>query len=268
MKTIPDLESAVAAAEAAVATADANVERFAGQLADIKAKLAEHVAAKESRATWEADSRALGKEPVAPPETARPAAPAVGRPSVEALADAVAVLRAADDAAAVAKERAGKRAAAAKAVETATTRHAAAEAAVLRYEALVQAVRDAPTAIVKRMVDALGDLGPVRFVFPATEKPSDPCIAAEVRDERGFWTAWDRASTGTKVIADLYLRDALGRTAGLKALPLVGDDAQSWTFARPTFTRPTWWLESRVTPGGAIVVSAGADLGAAQVGAA
>ena len=66
------------------------------------------------------------------------------------------------------------------------------------------------------MVMALGDLGPVSFVFG-----DNPAVEVRV-DGRPWWLA----SRGRLIVADAYLRAALRRVMELEFLPLVIDNVQ------------------------------------------
>ena len=85
-----------------------------------------------------------------------------------------------------------------------------------RLDALVAAVRQAPSLLAARQAQSLGDLGPVSLTFG-----DNPAVRVQI-DGRPWWLA----SRGRQVVADIHLRAALRRAARLQDLPIVIDNVQ------------------------------------------
>jgi hypothetical protein len=103
---------------------------------------------------------------------------------------------------------------AAVAAETAAFEKAEAEAS--RLDALLEAVRQAPSVVASRQAAALGELGPVTLEFG-----ENPAVTVLV-DGRPWWLA----SRGRQVVADAWLRSALRRALQTPWLPLFVDNVQ------------------------------------------
>ena len=164
--------------------------------------------------------RALGPEPTVPAVPMESPKPEQPEPTPETIGDARSLLRRIDEAkgAAVAKEQAVRQAKAAMAKAEQAVVTAGREAA--RLDALVAAVRQAPSEVARRQAEALGDLGPVSLVFGDGTAQSP---AVEVRiDGR----AWDLASTGRQIVADAWFRAALRRIMGAPWLAVFVDRPQ------------------------------------------
>jgi chromosome segregation ATPase len=91
-----------------------------------------------------------------------------------------------------------------------------ATAETLRLEALLSAIRQAPSRLAERQSSVLGALGPVTLIFG--EKPAVTMLI----DGRPWWLA----SRGRQVVADIHLRAALRRAFGLDMLPIIVDNVQ------------------------------------------
>jgi len=177
--------------------------------------LLEQVREAETRVTsWERSIAALGIRPqVAAPETAEPSLP---RPDLE-TARRVRDLEDAAIAAGGARARWVEELAAARTlVETEAARHAEALAEAERADHLVEAIRAAPSALAAKQAEALGELGPVTLVFG-----ENPAVEVHI-DARPFWLA----SRGRQVVADVWLRAAIRRVAGVERLPIAVDNIQ------------------------------------------
>ena len=85
-----------------------------------------------------------------------------------------------------------------------------------RLDALLAAIRQAPSLLAARQARSLGNLGPVSLRFG-----ENPAVRVQI-DGRPWWLA----SRGRQVVADLHLRIALRRAAGLEGLPIVVDNVQ------------------------------------------
>jgi hypothetical protein len=116
--------------------------------------------------------------------------------------------------------------------------HERATAEASRLDALVEAVRRAPSVLAARQVSALGDLGPVQILFPA----DGPAVEVLI-DGRPWWTA----SSGRRVIGDLYLRAALRRAAKVTWFPIFVDNVQDFSGEIPNVGGATVLL--RTAPG-------------------
>lgn len=180
----------------------------------------------------------------------------VPRPTSEEVTEATAVVQAATEAGRTARALAEAQ----RALAEAEGKVQAATAEAVRCQALVECWRRAPSEIARAQVAALGDMGPVTLRFPPKESKDTPEIEVLV-DGR----SWRRASHGRIVLADLYLRAAIRRAAGLDALPIIVDGAQDWSGAWPmdAIPGPVWLL--RTTPDGSdcAVVALDAQEGAA-----
>lgn len=147
---------------------------------------------------------ALGPRPVVPPEPVAPRPPELPRPPAGALEGIEARL-----------QRIADLEEARRAVTEAAQIHGRLVAEAERLDVLLTAVREAPSAVVARQQQRLGDLGPVSLVLGI-----DPAIEVRI-DGRPWWTA----SRGRLVVADLWLRAALRRAWGV-TVPLFVDNVQ------------------------------------------
>ena len=203
-KATADRDAAVAAfrtADAALAEADAVVD-------DICARRSAHAAA----------VKALGPRPMIPAPATKPAAPAVACPTPAEITAAEEAFDAVSLAKGAASQRAKDLASATKAAREAKSAHDSAVAEATRLDALVAAVRRAPSEIAAKQAETLGDLGPVTFRWGDGDAKS-PAVEVLI-DGR----PWKFASKGKEVVADLWFRAALRRAKGMPWLPLFVDD--------------------------------------------
>jgi hypothetical protein len=206
--------------------------------ADLEAAIAEGGKA----ASWQASLRRLGPRPVVPEDPPEPPAPSMPEPEPEKVEAAAALLRRQAEAEARAEQRDADTKKAAQALAAAEAAQPELEAEAARLDDLVDAVRRAPSIVAERNLGALGELGPVSLVLKGA--------GVEVLfDGRPWWTA----SRGRRLVCDLYLRMALRRGAGVRWLPLVVDDAQSWSGEWPEVAAPAVFLW---TAGEALAVAA------------
>lgn len=195
--------------------------------------------AEQSRGSWDRSIRMLGQEPqVSTPDPA-PVAPTVPRPTAQAAAEALRLLREADGAEAARKavERESERARAA--LERAERNADGAVAEQARVAALHDFAKRAPSELARRQEDAFGGLGPVSFRFPPRETKTTPEVELLI-DGRPWWLASD----GRRVVADLHLRAWLRERAALMMLPIIVDRAQDWSRDWPDVPGPVWYLST------------------------
>lgn len=213
--------------QAALDAATAEVERLAAEAESDDAKYdAARVASdalRDRRTEHAAALRALGPEPTVPPEAPEPTAPAGAQPTAEALAAAEHTIATAAREAGAAEAAAIAARNATAAVGRETAAHAAAEAEAARLDALVQAVRKAPSELARRQSEALGDLGPVSLLW-GDGTAASPAVSV-LCDKRPMERPY--CATGRQIIGDLWLRRALRRVMGAPWLPLFVDEAQS-----------------------------------------
>jgi hypothetical protein len=172
-------------------------------------------------AAWEKAFKALGREPSDSriPEPSRP------RPDEDRIAAANAALNGWTDYAGAVREHERRGKLDADRLANARSMQARAKEEAARLEALVEAVRNAPSVIAKAQASVLGDLGPVKLRFGKE-------VAVEVLiDGR----PWNFASTGKRILADVWLRNAIRRAADLTWLPLFVDETQSYSGDIPNF---------------------------------
>jgi len=173
-------------------------------------------AAKAINAAWtayEAATAALGDEPAEPaplrPEPATVVVPEVPEWALQVTRDhATYEARLADW-----NERAAQRDARVRGLEAEL---AEATAAAERAETVLELIRTAPGRALAGKLATLGDLGPVRL------EVSDDALTVTV-DGR----PWRVASTGRRIVADAWFRQALRTAVGMGWLPVVVDEAQS-----------------------------------------
>lgn len=102
-----------------------------------------------------------------------------------------------------------------------------------RAETVLELIRAAPGRALAGKLTTLGDLGPVRL------EVSDDALNVTV-DGR----PWRVASTGRRIVADAWFRQALRTAVGMGWLPVVVDEAQSvGGMAIPT-TGPAWIIRT------------------------
>lgn len=164
----------------------------------------------------------VGELPIAPKPPERPRPPAAALEGIEARVQRLADLDAARRALVEAEQAQFRLSAEAD-----------------RLDVLLAAVREAPSAVVARQQERLGDLGPVSLVLG-----SDPAIEVRI-DGRPWWVA----SRGRLVVADLWLRAALRRAWGVTA-PLFVDNVQDVAGQRlPEVEGPVVLLRTAELPG-------------------
>lgn len=222
------LDTALQAAQSALATARANNERVLGDAATARA--------------YDAGLSALGRRPVIPPATVAPPEPGAPRPSDPASVRAF--LATADTAAALHAKAARDLAAAEQTAATARERATETHAEAGRVTGLVAAHRRAPTLAAQRKRARLGNLGDVDVIFHGTEA-GEPATGP-VCEVTIYGRSWDLASRGERVVADLILRCAARRESRMVGVPVVADDVAAWNGgAGPwpaTGTGPVYWL--------------------------
>jgi hypothetical protein len=171
-------------------------------------------AAKAKITSWERSRTAMGSRPEVTGVT--DVAPSLPRPSAEDITVAreqerVAIAQGGAHARWIEELAEAKRQA-----KLAMTAHADASAEATRADALVDAIRSAPSAIAAQQAEALGDLGPVSLAFG-----ENPAVAVHI-DGRPFWLA----SRGRQVVADIWLRAGIRRVTEVPELPLAVDNIQ------------------------------------------
>ncbi|NRA03753.1 MAG: AAA family ATPase [Myxococcales bacterium] len=166
---------------------------------------------------WIATNAALGERPPVPDSTDRPAEPTARNPSDAEAAAALVIVDGHKKALGAAEQQEKNLARVAGELDNAEKALEELEAEALRLDALVDAVRRAPSVAAREQLGALGDLGPV--VVELTDKGG-----VNVRvDGR----PWYLASTGRLVVADAFLRSGLRRAMRLGYCPLFIDQIQS-----------------------------------------
>lgn len=173
--------------------------------------------------------------------------PTVARPSADQVSTASSLIEQAALATAANARAVREAAEIAAEVTDAQATVDAADIEAKRASLLVLACRQAPTRIAEEQAAALGDMGPVTLRFPPKESKDTPEIEVLI-DGR----PWYLASRGRLIYACARFRCALRRAAGLVGLPVVIDDAGSWSGEWDGVVGPAWFL---VTTTGAIGVS-------------
>ncbi|MCP4920623.1 MAG: hypothetical protein GY913_27305, partial [Proteobacteria bacterium] len=141
---------------------------------------------------------------------------------------------------------AGVIAGATKARDEAVAQAAASRAEAERMEAMLDAVRRAPSEDLRRRLgDTLGDMGPVSLHVTDTGV-----------DVRFDGREWRRSSRGRQVVCGLILRDALRQASALRWLPLLVDDASAWSGTWPACAGQVVYMVT--APGDGLTVSEGA----------
>ena len=222
-QALPDSGEALKAAKAAVKAAKAAATKAAEFKRRAESDRAERVRAVEEEiaaadaalaapdpgAEWDLRRAALGPQVTA----TEPAAPKPASTRTEAI-----------EAAGLARRHAEELTGARHRLALAEAAHTAAKADAERLDRLLDAVRKAPSEQARRIVEALGDLGPVTLRLPEEGRAIEVLV-----DGRPWWTA----STGRLVVADLALRIALRRAQRQPWLALFVDDAQAWSGRLP-----------------------------------
>lgn len=207
------LNARLAAAEQTLQQAIEDGALARRQQTEARARVRAVEQAQARRQTWQraVDALTTPEQPI----DAIPA-PTTPRPSPQAQQDAQHIIQQARDARIAAQQRDNDLAQLHQQHSALQASHSAAEQEVARLEALLDAIRQAPSQIAQRQVHALGDLGPVSLHFG-----ENPAVSMNI-DGRPWWLA----SRGRQVVADLWLRAALRRAFGMEHLPLVADNIQ------------------------------------------
>lgn len=124
---------------------------------------------------------------------------------------------------------------------------AAAVAGLARADALLRAVRRAPTVraeAARAAVAAHLEGSGVAIVDVGGERSADPGLTLTLHGR-----PWSDASTGEQIAGDAWIREALRRARGWRAWPLAIDEAQSTTCPLPAFVGPVWWIYTDGDPG-------------------
>lgn len=212
-------ETAVAADREAVSALRSARDRTAAAEARLEAARHELAAiGPDAGAAWDQRLRALGPEPaITPGPGAPPVPPSTPRPSDSDRDQAQLALADAERRKGAAEQRVRDTAETASTLATAREGLADLEAECVRLEALVDAVRRAPSIAAAQQLSAFGDLGPVAIAFPLTGE-----AIAITFDGRPWWLA----STGRQIVCDAWLRAGLRRAVGLPWLPIWVDRVQ------------------------------------------
>lgn len=181
---------------------------------------------------WERGHAALGAPPKLPAEAPAPTPPKAPRPAAGGGAAALQQRR--DDLAA-----AEQRAADARALHERLATEAD------RLDALLHAVRTAPSLALSSALGSLADLGPVELILG-----ENPAVTVLI-DGRPWWLA----SRGRQVVADAALRNALRRATAIP-LPIALDNVQD-VGGQPLPALDGPWIELRTTDDPALVVRGG-----------
>jgi hypothetical protein len=184
---------------------------------------------------WERSLRALGTRPEPPGDVAVPDAPASERPTdaeIEQVQQASARAQALER---MQAQQAAELEAAEATVQREKAQHDEAVAEAERWDAVLEAIRKAPSVVAARQARALGDLSPVSLEFG-----ENPAVTVLI-DGRPWWLA----SRGRQVVADAVLRDALRRAMEMPHLPVFVDNVQDvGGQPLPAIPGPVVWLQT------------------------
>ncbi|MCB9676881.1 MAG: hypothetical protein H6737_17330 [Alphaproteobacteria bacterium] len=224
---------------------DANARWQAAQT-ELNAAMQRHQANEGRRvehASWKRSVDLLGPRPSPPADAAVPEPPALPRPT-EAEAEAVRSFEARMAAVEGMRQRQSHELDAARqAVEVEKARHDGADRDAAKWDALLDAVRKAPSIVAAQQARALGDMGPVTLEFG-----ENPAVTVLI-DGRPWWLA----SRGRQVVADARFRDALRKAMEMPHLPLFVDNVQDvGGQPLPELAGPVVWLHT--TDGKGLVV--------------
>lgn len=216
-----DIWEARDAAEKARHRLDKVNDSIEKQHAIIERHEAERVAALQAqgpKTAWEMGVRMLGDRPRMPQVTAKaPDEPERARPTEVRATEARARLRERERTAGRAEQRGSSLDSLRHQLVNARSRLDELRREGARLDALVEAVRAAPSVLLRRQVaDVLGDTGPLSLEFPASGGVD---VLVDGR-------AWSLASTGRQIVADVHLRAALRRALRMPFLPLFVDQVQ------------------------------------------
>jgi hypothetical protein len=165
---------------------------------------------------WDRLRKLLGDRPDAPETPKEPEEPSTPNPTDDAVRKAAALIEAAKKAAGATEQRTADLNRAKTELANAEQAYNELFAEAARLDALVDAVRRAPSLAARAELGALGDLGPVTLDLP------DEGGANVFVDGRPY----HMASTGRLVVADAYLRAGLRRALSMPWLPLFIDQVQ------------------------------------------
>ena len=201
-------------AQAAVKVQITLVEEAAAPLARLR----------DQQARNRAQIAKLGDRPRVPDAVEFPAPPADDRPTRERSAWAQSILEQLDAAGAITANRARDVEDAEIAVDEACTAYEGAEDEAQRLGCLVKVLRAAPQALSDHYDRALGDLGPVSLVWGSGHREHAVRLLLDGRTWN--YHAPGLASTGRKLVGDLWFRAAIRRALGLWYVPLWVEQVQ------------------------------------------
>ena len=190
--------------------------RAEAALAEAREEAAAAAALNAPGVAWDRATRALGPRPSVPAPAEVPSPPAHARPEAADVEAAKKTIADADRNAGAQEQRAADLERLRETLEASQSGLADLEAECERLDALVDAVRRAPSEAARRQLGALGDLGPV-----VLDLRIDGGVDVLI-DGRPWWLA----STGRQLVGDVYLRAGLRRAVGLAWLPLFIDCVQ------------------------------------------
>lgn len=188
-----------------------------------------------------AETAARALKALVAPDTSGAVKPAAEQPTTEDVAAAERVLSAQTSAARNASDRASMSAEVAK---TEATAEAAIKEATRVAEA-VKVCRQAPSAVAAQQRSAFDLPSWIGLRFPPKEKRDTPECEVLI-DGLPYYLA----STGRRTLADLYLRHAVRKAAGVDWLPIFVDNAQDYSGDYPNLPRVAYlWTtqDDRVT---------------------
>ena len=186
---------------------------------------------------WERKGIVLGGRPVLHPAIVQ-AQPGSTRPTPEEVTEAESTIRQAEQAEGAKRARVAQAESAAKLLRSEKSAKARHDEKVKHLEALVDAVRQAPSERLRRSLEGIGNTGPVSFRLPAEGDGVEVLIDGRIHK---------RASRGRRIYADLCLRLALRRALKMTWFPIFVDDVQSWSEQWPS-TMENVNGQARATP--------------------
>jgi hypothetical protein len=196
------------------------VEKARADLRAADVATAERQAAERDRSQAAAALRAI----VRPNVPDAPTKPEGAQPTAEDVAAAEGLIQAAANAARDAKRAEVDRMHAEDAVTSAQAAFDAATVEAARVATLVDVRRKAPTVVAEKQRAAFKLPDWIGLRFPPKEHEKSPEIEVLI-DGR----PWHLASTGRRILADLYFRASVREVAGLDALPLFVDMPMAWS---------------------------------------
>lgn len=191
-------------------------------------------------AQWKRSVAALGERPEPPEGVDLPEPPASERPSTEEMERVKGLVARAAALESLKQRQEEELAAARQEVQTETERLEGAEHDAAKWDAVLDAVRKAPSIVAAQQARALGSMGPVTLEFG-----ENPAVTVLI-DGRPWWLA----SRGRQVVADAFLRNALRRAVEMPHLPLFIDNVQDvGGQPLPDVPGPTIWLTTNDSAG-------------------